>query len=113
MHLNGFHCARCGACCRWEGPVRLSEEEIDAIAEFLGMGVSHFLNEYTVLAPDRRCLSLTEREDGSCIFYDDAAKACRINDAKPKQCRDFPYRWRFPGWEKLCAGAALMNGGMK
>ena len=33
------------------------------------------------------------REDGSCIFLanDRMCKRCTIHEARPKQCRDFPY----------------------
>lgn len=33
------------------------------------------------------------REDGSCIFLADGkiAKRCTIHQARPRQCRDFPY----------------------
>ena len=101
-----FHCVRCGACCRWEGPVRVSEREIDSIADFLGIPVQEFIRNHTVLTGDRRSLSLKENADGSCCWYDPKTRLCRIQTVKPAQCRDFPRRWNFPGWEKLCAGAA-------
>jgi len=33
------------------------------------------------------------RQDGSCIFLsnDSICKRCSIHEARPKQCRDFPY----------------------
>jgi len=46
-----------------------------------------------------------ENSDGSCVCYDPDARCCRIQTVKPKQCRDFPTVWNFPGWERLCAGA--------
>lgn len=101
------HCIRCGACCRWEGPVRVSESEIDAIAGYLNIPVNDFIRDHTVLTADRRSLSLLENPDGSCCYYDSEKHLCRIQPVKPKQCRDFPEKWNFPGWEKLCAGARL------
>jgi len=98
-----FKCARCGACCEWEGPVRVDADEIDAIAAYLGMTSEDFVAKRTVLAEDRRSLSLMERPDGSCEFYDRDAKSCLINPVKPRQCVLFPLQWRFPGWERLCA----------
>ena len=102
---SDFQCVRCGACCRWEGPVRVSDREIDEIAGFLKIPVRDFIRDHTVLAPDRRSLSLKEKPDGSCCYYDETAHGCRIQPVKPRQCRDFPLLWNFPGWEKLCAGA--------
>ena len=100
-----FHCVRCGACCRWEGPVRISETEADAIAAYLKIPVRDFIRDHTVLTADRRSLSLRENPDGSCCYYDPETRSCRIQAVKPKQCRDFPLVWNVPGWEKLCAGA--------
>ncbi len=100
-----FRCARCGACCRWEGPVRVTEEEIRAIAEYLGIPLDDFLRDFTFLTRDRRSLSLLEKEDGSCLYYEEAVRSCRIQPVKPKQCRDFPMKWNFPGWEDACKGS--------
>jgi len=100
-----FECARCGACCRWPGPVRVDDAEIDAIAAFLSIPAEIFIADYTCITEDRRGLSLTEREDGSCVFYEMNPSRCAINAVKPSQCRGFPLDWNFPGWEKLCAGS--------
>jgi Fe-S-cluster containining protein len=108
--IEHFQCRRCGTCCKWEGPVRVSQKEIEAIADYLGIPVDVFIRDHTVLAPDRKSLSLMEKEDGSCVYYDDTAKACVLQSVKPQQCSDFPAVWRFPGWEKLCEGGkALME----
>ena len=103
-----FECARCGNCCRWEGCVKVSDQEIDAIAEFLGIPVMDFLEKYVRLRPDRTGLSLTEAPSGACIFFEDGSEPrCLINPVKPVQCRDFPLKWNFPGWEKECGGKLL------
>jgi Fe-S-cluster containining protein len=103
--ITDFKCGRCGTCCKWSGYVRLREGELEDIAAFLEMAPHEFAEKYTVLTRDRRGLSLIEREDGSCIFFEDSPPVCLINAVKPQQCRDFPLRWNFPGWEKECAGA--------
>ena len=97
-------CRRCGNCCRWHGWVRVSGEEIDAIARHLHMAAEEFIRRYTVLTGDRRGLSLTERPDGECVFLKDGTPAsCLIEEVKPRQCRDFPEKWNVPGWEEECA----------
>ena len=103
--ISGFHCARCGNCCCWPGYVRIGIEEIAQIATFLKMDISAFTDEYTILTSDRRGLSLTEQDNGFCIFYDDEPPSCRIEPVKPQQCRDFPVKWNFEGWQKECKGA--------
>jgi Fe-S-cluster containining protein len=76
--ITDFKCGRCGTCCKWPGYVRLREGELEDIAAFLEMAPHEFAEKYPV---------------------------CFINAVKPQQCRDFPLRWNFPGWEKECAGA--------
>ncbi len=105
-----FKCMRCGNCCKWHGFVRLKDEEIDQIAAFMQMSVNDFLDKYTILTPDRRSLSLTERENGECIFYDAVSSLCMIQKVKPQQCIDFPQLWNFDNWENECEGAKIKNG---
>ena len=73
------------------------------MAQCLGLGVAEFTERYTSLTRDRRGLTLVEAEDGACVFLQ-ADNRCRVNSAKPRQCREFPYAWNFPGWERLCRG---------
>lgn len=103
MAIPRFICSRCGACCRWPGPVRITADEADRIAALLNLAVSAFIQRHTVLAPDRRTLSLKEKPDGSCEFLDDQG-ACVLQSVKPQQCRDFPTGWNFPGYDKHCRG---------
>ena len=95
-----WECDRCTACCRWPGDVRLSDAEITRIATHLGISESEFIEQFTRLNQTRSGLSLTERSDGACILLD--GHDCRIQPVKPDQCRGFPNRWSFPGFEQLC-----------
>ena len=105
--MSGFICVRCGNCCRWSGCVKVTDAEVDAIAAFLGIPAEEFLERWTELMPDRQGLTLIEKADGSCVFLEEGEPAgCRIDPVKPEQCRRFPERWNFPGWEKEC-GAKL------
>ncbi len=106
-----FACRRCGACCRWEGEVRISPSEAEALAVRLGLDTAAFIADMTQLTRDRRALTLRERPDGACILYQDDPPGCLAYEARPQQCRDFPHGWRFPGWEALCGGDPRQNGG--
>jgi Fe-S-cluster containining protein len=99
--MNQFRCIRCGTCCRWPGAVRLTPADVDAISAHLGLTVAEFTTHHAVLTPDRRALSLPEAPDGSCAFLTED-NTCRINPVKPKQCREFPDAWNFPGWDEKC-----------
>ncbi len=102
-------CQRCGACCRWAGDVCLTDADISAIAAFLGLAEEDFIAQYCRLQRSRKGLSLIDAEGSDdCIMLTE--EGCRIQPVKPKQCRDFPYRWNFPGWEKLCPGAGRTEG---
>jgi len=95
-----YECQRCTACCRWPGQVRLIDPEIGAISAFLGIEEHAFIQQYTRLSRDRRGLALEEQRDGACVFLE--GESCRIQPIKPRQCREFPNRWRFPGFEEVC-----------
>lgn len=110
MYEN-FSCKRCGNCCRWSGYVRIDASEIDAIAAFLKMSSSDFIAEHTRLTADRSGLSLLENPDGSCPFLQETSEgtSCVLQDVKPRQCKEFPHKWNFPGWENECAGGKAMQ----
>ena len=65
------------------------------------MPVYDFTRRYTRMTDDRAGLRLVERADGTCVFLS-AAGECDIQDVKPRQCRDFPVTWSYPGFEKFC-----------
>jgi len=74
--------------------------EINALAQLLDISPTQFVEAYTRLRADRQGLALTEKENGECVFLE--GKICRVQQAKPGQCRDFPNRWNFPGFDELC-----------
>ena len=95
-----YLCQRCTACCRWPGFVRVSAEEIRAIANYLGMDEARFIQDYTRLRPNRVGLALIDQEDGACFFL--KGNDCSLQEVKPQQCKDFPNGWNFPGWREVC-----------
>lgn len=84
--------------------MRVTNEEVDRLAEFLSLSVADFIRCHTRLAPDRRGLSLREAATGACEFLD--GNDCRVQAVKPQQCRDFPNGWNFSGWQKDCHAIA-------
>lgn len=87
-----FECQRCGACCRWEGHVILTDEDIARLAVATALSEVDFIERYTILAANRCQLSLAEQADGSCIFLKE--DRCSVYEARPRQCRSFPHQWR-------------------
>ncbi len=62
------------------------------MAAATGLPETEFIDRYTMLASNRRQLSLTEYPDGRCIFL--KKEGCAFYDARPEQCRSFPHTWR-------------------
>ena len=59
-----------------------------------------FIQQYTRLRQDRRGLALLEKPNGECVFLE--GNDCSVQPVKPRQCREFPNLWNFPGFEKVC-----------
>ena len=95
-----FQCQRCANCCRWPGFVKISDAEITAISQFLGLTEADFIQDFTRLRPQRDGLALIDKPNGECVFLD--GRNCRIQTVKPDQCRGFPNAWNFPGWREVC-----------
>lgn len=106
-----FTCTRCGNCCTGApGYVWVNAEEVQQIAEFRGESVDetgrHFVRSVGT------SLSLIERSNGDCIFYDRDGRGCTIYSVRPRQCRTWPF-WHSnlrdeSAWEetcKVCPGA--------
>lgn len=87
-----FICKQCGACCRWTGHVLLTDADLARLAGAAGLSEEQFIERYTVLAANRRQLSLADAPDGSCILLH--GDRCSLYDARPAQCREFPHGWR-------------------
>ncbi len=95
-----FECQRCTACCRWPGQVCLDDGEIARMASFRQITEHEFIQRYTRLRQDRRGLALAEQANGECILLE--GNDCAVQPVKPRQCRDFPNLWNFPGFEQTC-----------
>lgn len=74
------------------------------MAAFMGEDEFDWIQKYTRLRADRRGLALLDKANGECVFLD--GNSCRIQAVKPQQCRDFPNKWRFPGFETVCHAIA-------
>ena len=85
-----FDCTQCGKCCGGApGYCWVSDAEIVALAERLGMSEAAFRNRYTRTVPGRG-ISLTEKVNYDCVFYD-KKQGCTVYEDRPKQCRTWPF----------------------
>ncbi|RMG39915.1 MAG: YkgJ family cysteine cluster protein [Planctomycetota bacterium] len=87
-----FQCTRCGNCCTGApGFVWVTDEEIAAIADYLGTSVGEVRLLHTRLVGAR--VSLREYPNGDCVFFDSQTRRCTIYPVRPVQCRTWPF-WR-------------------
>lgn len=107
--VDEFRCAMCGNCCRGDGYVRCTPDDISRMAAHLGMTPDKFTEEFTrtpEIADQAACgdLWLLDRSgpEQECIMLE--GNACRVHAAKPVQCVGFPLKWRTPDVMDYCEG---------
>lgn len=85
-----FRCTGCGNCCTGApGVVWVNEEELRAIADFLGKTIGEVRLMHTRVMGNR--VSLTEYANGDCVYFDGATRRCTIYPVRPPQCRSWPF----------------------
>ena len=89
--LNKIFCNYCPAfCCyRLEGSILLlTATDINRLARHLGLSDGEVRRRYI---EHRNTFKV--REDGSCVFLANGrlSKRCSVHEARPQQCRDFPF----------------------
>jgi uncharacterized protein len=83
-----FKCTECGQCCTGApGYAWVTDEEIQAIADYLKISLKEFQKKYLRFAKGR--YALVERKNYDCVFLKD--KKCSVYPVRPKQCRTFPW----------------------
>ena len=100
-----FKCTECGDCCTGApGFVWVNQEEIEALAQQIGVALDEFERKYVRKIGIRK--SLVEFPNGDCVFFDGQKRKCTVYEARPRQCRTWPF-WhsnvRTPeDWEQTC-----------
>jgi uncharacterized protein len=84
-----FTCVRCGTCCREEGIVFFSPDEIRRASDYLNIDERDFIEQYLFYAAGGYAHRV--KEHSACAFLKNSK--CIINEVKPEQCTSFPY-WR-------------------
>lgn len=86
-----FQCQEgCGDCCSNEGGiVYVSREDAALLATHHGLAVPAWLEVHAKRASDGRWV-LGWREDGACRYLEGASR-CTVYEARPVQCRAFPW----------------------
>ena len=88
-----FECTRCSRCCRHEpGYVFLSEQDLKSLAAYLQLSQGEMLERFCRVVDIAGIprVSLKERSNYDCIFWA-PGKECTVYEARPLQCRAFPF----------------------
>ena len=85
-----FKCTGCGDCCTGApGFVWVNGEEIAALASEVELSVAEFERRYVRSVGARK--SLRERKNYDCVFLDGETRKCTVYNARPRQCRTWPF----------------------
>jgi Fe-S-cluster containining protein len=85
-----FECTQCGDCCTGApGYVWVNAAEIADLANHLQLSVDEFEKKYVRKIGIRK--SLIEYENGDCVFFDGEARKCTVYEARPRQCKTWPF----------------------
>jgi Fe-S-cluster containining protein len=84
--------------------VWVNKQEIEALAEAMGMEVEEFERRNVRKIGIRR--SLRELRNYDCVLLDPATRKCRAYQARPRQCRTWPF-WDSnlstpEAWQRTC-----------
>src|SRR3954447_5364256 len=83
-----FECVPgCTNCCRVQGWVYITENDLRRAADFLGMSAAAFEAQYAVRT--KHTLRLRKPQGAQCHFLKEGG--CGIHPVKPVQCRLFPF----------------------
>jgi hypothetical protein len=87
-------CSTCSArCCTGEsGYIHVNSREIEDISKLLGLSIEDFTQNY--LFKNGYKYSIKERKFGEsyeCAFYNRETNGCAVYEARPMQCRTFPF----------------------
>jgi len=84
-----FKCTGCGKCCTGSsGSVYLSQNDLERLAQLFRLPVGSFARKYTRVSKGRRVL-IDGPDSHGCVFLAD--KICSVYEARPTQCRTYPF----------------------
>ncbi len=92
--FNPKACESCqGKCCTGEsGYIYVNKNEIEKISSLLNMPVKDFVNQYLFKKMYKYSIKeIVYNGSYECVFYDRETNGCTIYDARPTQCKTFPF----------------------
>ena len=97
-----FECLECGKCCGGEpGNIWVTDAEQERIAKYLCLDMEELRKRYLVRRMGR--ISIREKENMDCAFYECNSAHCLIYKVRPSQCSLFPF------WSSLLKDKKIWN----
>ena len=103
-----FSCVQCGRCCLGTRTnVFVNPSEMKALAEAKGMSMHSFVQNFTeereisTAGGEKVVHTSLKNSNGACSLLSSDRKTCTVNDAKPTQCKNYPF-----GWPNVVVGEA-------
>ena len=103
-----FHCSECGNCSTGApGYVWVNKEEIAVLAREIGeTDLVRFEEKYVRKVGIRKSLREISESNWDCVFFDSQTRRCKVYNARPHQCRTWPF-WESnvrseDDWERTC-----------
>jgi hypothetical protein len=103
-----FSCTGCGNCCTGApGYVWVNQQEIRDMAAAIGEAdIERFERKYVRSIGIRRSLKEDASSNWDCVFFDNQSRKCKVYQARPRQCRTWPF-WdsnlKTPEhWQRTC-----------
>lgn len=100
-----FECTQCGDCCTGEpGAVWVTTKELEDISTFLNKSIGEVRLLHTKLIHGK--WSLRDYPNGDCVYLDSSTRKCLVYQARPMQCRTWPF-WKSnletkSSWDRTC-----------
>ena len=91
-----FSCTECGRCCKGRTQVFVNLSEAQILAEYTGRSLEQFIAQdtETIETPEGLRVSLRTKVNNDnekrCLFLD-ASNKCSVYEARPTQCRTYPF----------------------
>ena len=96
--FDELKCSMCeGNCCIGEsGYIWISNQEIKELANHLNMSIEEIVQKYLFKVGYKYSIKEKQisKDNYACVFFDLNKKQCSIYDARPTQCRTFPF-WEY------------------
>lgn len=89
-HKYKFSCTECGDCCRRPGVVEFDEEDFGNVLSTLNISRRIFIERYFCTEDTHGGVELWVEENSPCAFLG-SDNRCGIFEARPKQCRSYPF----------------------